>query len=209
MLVTIKGKQVDLGDALRGRVEAELTNAVSKYFAHPLESQVELTREAHLIRADITVHAGRGIIVQGQGSAADARTACDSASSTSPSGCAAIASPARPPWRASRDDLGPSLCAPPPSKRSTAKAAPDDGEATDQPVIIAELTTEIATLSVSDAVMRLDLRDEPALLFRHAVHGGLNLVYRRTDGNIGWVDPQAQGSGKATEIRAARPLKSD
>jgi hypothetical protein len=63
------------------------------------------------------------------------------------------------------------------------------------PAIVAELTAEIATLSVSDAVMRLDLMDEPALLFRHAGHGGLNLVYRRTDGNIGWVDPQAQGNG--------------
>src|SRR3954469_10710035 len=79
MLVTVKGKQVDVGDALRGHVEAELVNAVSKYFANPLESQVVLTREAHLFRADVTVHVGRGIIVQGQGQASDARLACDGA----------------------------------------------------------------------------------------------------------------------------------
>src|SRR5581483_8315410 len=63
----------------RGHVETELVNAVSKYFANPLESQVVLTCEAHLFRADVTVHAGRGIVVQGQGQASDARLACDGA----------------------------------------------------------------------------------------------------------------------------------
>jgi len=63
-------------------------------------------------------------------------------------------------------------------------------------MIIAEMTTEIASLSVSDAVMKLDLGDLPALLFRHASHGGLNLVYRRADGNIGWIDPQGNSNGK-------------
>src|SRR3954463_12149006 len=77
MLVTVKGKQIDVGDALRGHVEAELTNAVSKYFANPQDSQVVLTREAHQFRADVTVRVGRGILVQGQAVANDARAACD------------------------------------------------------------------------------------------------------------------------------------
>jgi hypothetical protein len=58
-----------------------------------------------------------------------------------------------------------------------------------QPAIIAELPTEITTLSVSEAVMRMDLADAPALMFRNRAHGGLNVVYRRPDGNIGWIDP--------------------
>jgi hypothetical protein len=57
-------------------------------------------------------------------------------------------------------------------------------------VVVAEMTTEIPTLTVSEAVMRMDLEDAPALLFCNSAHGGLNMVYRRTDGNVGWVDPQ-------------------
>jgi hypothetical protein len=72
-----------------------------------------------------------------------------------------------------------------------ADEADDDGMGTgDQPVVVAEMTTEILTLTVGEAVMRLDLGVQPALLFRHAGHGGLNLVYRRTDGHVGWIDPQ-------------------
>ena len=68
--------------------------------------------------------------------------------------------------------------------------AEDSGEATgDNPVIIAEDTTDIAELTVSEAVMRLDIADLPALMFRNAGSGGLNVVYRRADGNVGWIDP--------------------
>jgi hypothetical protein len=56
--------------------------------------------------------------------------------------------------------------------------------------VVAEMTTEIPTLTVSQAVMRMDLSDLPALLFRNSGHGGINLVYRRRDDNIGWIDPQ-------------------
>jgi len=195
MLVTVKGKQVDVGDALRGHVETELVNAVSKYFANPLESQVVLTREAHLFRADVTVHAGRGIVVQGQAQASDAHLACDGAIER-------VAKRLRRYKRRLRDHHKPGgevmevpayVLAPAPEEEADSEAADTPNGAS--PAIVAELTAEIATLSVSDAVMRLDLMDEPALLFRHAGHGGLNLVYRRHDGNIGWVDPPAQGSG--------------
>ena len=70
-------------------------------------------------------------------------------------------------------------------------------EANDNPVVVAEMTTPIETLTVSEAVMRLDLGDLPALMFRNSAHGGLNMIYRRTDGNIGWVD--------ATNGVAAKP----
>ena len=207
MLVTVKGKQVDVGDALRGHVESELVNAVGKYFANPQESQVVLTREAHLFRADVTVHVGRGIIVQGQGQAPDAHTACDDA-------IGHVAKRLRRYKRRLRDhhkpggevQQAPAYVLAAASEQDEPEEAPLNGGA---PAIIAELTTEIATLSVSDAVMRLDLMDEPALLFRHAGHGGLNLVYRRPDGNIGWVDPPTQGSGSKDRARSAVPSKSD
>ena len=62
-------------------------------------------------------------------------------------------------------------------------------EANDNPVVVAEMTTPIETLNVSQAVMRLDLGDLPALMFRNSKNGGLNMIYRRPDGHIGWVDP--------------------
>ena len=206
MLVTVKGKQVDVGDALRGHVEAELVNAVSKYFANPLESQVVLTREAHLFRADVTVHVGRGIIVQGQGQAQDAKLACDGAIER-------VAKRLRRYKRRLRDHhkTGAEVQEAP---AYVLAAASDEAEEAPEingaaPAIIAELTAKIATLSVSDAVMRLDLMDEPALLFRHAGHGGLNLVYRRPDGNIGWVDPPAQGSSGSKDRKRFASSKSD
>src|SRR5260221_1509938 len=79
MHVTVRGKQVDVGESLRRHFETELTATVEKYFANPQECQVVLTREAHLFRADISVHVGRGILVQGQAAAADAYVAADAA----------------------------------------------------------------------------------------------------------------------------------
>lgn len=64
-------------------------------------------------------------------------------------------------------------------------AAPDAA----QPIVVAEMQTNIDTLTVSEAVMRMELAELPALMFRNRAHGGLNLVYRRKDGNVGWVDP--------------------
>lgn len=68
-----------------------------------------------------------------------------------------------------------------------------EAEAPDEPLIVAEMTQEILTMSVSDAVMRLDLSGQPALMFRNASHDGINMVYRREDGNVGWVDPEGHG----------------
>src|SRR5215470_5664942 len=79
MHVTVKGKQLEVGEALRGHVESALTAAVSKYFSNPLESQIVFTREAHLFRADVSVHVGRSILVQSQALAADAYAAGDAA----------------------------------------------------------------------------------------------------------------------------------
>ena len=74
---------------------------------------------------------------------------------------------------------------------SVIDAEEDKEEVGDAPVIIAEMQTELPICTVATAVMRMDLADVPALMFRNIAHGGLNMVYRRADGNIGWVDPQA------------------
>jgi ribosomal subunit interface protein len=189
MHVTVKGKQIEVGDALRGHVESALTAAVSKYFSNPLESQIVFTREAHLFRADVSVHVGRSILVQGQATAADAYAAGDAAIEH-------VSKRLRRYKRRLRDhhkDRDAKLEALTAASYVLADAAVDEDHASDgseAPVVVAEMTTEILTLSVGEAAMRLDLGDQPALLFRHAAHGGLNLVYRRPDGAIGWIDPQ-------------------
>lgn len=199
MLITVKGKQVDVGDSLREHIREALSGAVGKYFPNTMDGQVVLSREAHLYRADMSVHVGRGILLQSHASAGDPYAAADSAIEH-------VAKRLRRHKRRLRDHDHHSV-------RDDAVSVPsyvlrpiehDDAEheAADsetagrdeaanggQPVIIAEMTTTIATLSVSDAVMRLDLSDQPMMLFRHPAHGGLNVVYRRPDGNIGWVDP--------------------
>jgi len=209
MHVTVKGKQIEVGDALRDHVESALTASVSKYFSNPLESQIVFTREAHLFRADVSVHVGRSILVQGQGLAADAYAAGDAAiehvakrlrrhkrrlrdhHKERDSKVEALTAQAYVLAAEADDDT-------PPGDEVGAVAAGGDG-----PAVVAEMTTEILTLSVGEAVMRLDLGDQPALLFRHAGHGGLNLVYRRPDGNIGWIDPQL------TAATPAPPKRSD
>lgn len=185
MQLSVKGKQIDVGDALRLHVESQLKEIVGKYFSDSLEAHVTFSREAHLFRADITVHAGRGIVLQSNASAAEPYPAFDVAAER-------IAARLRRYKTRIKDhhDSSPkevSLMA-----QVSVLHAEDDSkteEANDNPVIVAEMTAPIETLTVSEAVMRLDLGDLPALMFRSRAHGGLNMIYRRADGHIGWVDP--------------------
>lgn len=202
MHVTIKGKQLEVGEALRGHVESALTAAVSKYFSNPLESQIVFTREAHLFRADVSVHVGRSILVQGQASAADAYAAGDAAIEHVAKQLRRYKRRLRDHHK-DRDTKVEALTAQAYVLAAGSDAEPD--EAGDHPVVVAEMTTEVLTLSVGEAVMRLDLGDQPALLFRHAGHGGINLIYRRPDGNIGWIDPQQGTPAAAPSPVAQRP----
>lgn len=188
MQVTVTGKQLDVGDALRSRCESHLAAAVNKYFSNPLEAQVVVTREAHLFRADISVHVGRAIQVRGQSAAADAYAAVDQAVEHVAKRLRRFKRRLNDHHRTPVEALPTYVIAEPAEETDTEHEVPAaDGT---RPVIIAEMTTEIATLAVNEAVLRLDLGGLPAMLFRNAGHGGLNLVYRRPDGNIGWIDPQ-------------------
>ncbi len=187
MKILVTGKQLDIGDALRAHVDSSLDATVGKYFGNVIEAHVVLSREAHRFRSDISVHVGRGIRLQGHAEAEDAYAAFDSAAER-------IAKRLRRHKRRLRD-------------HHTVKSVQEEGltaqqyilagtneeeaeaEADNHPVVIAEMTTEIATLTVGEAVMRLDLADMPAMMFRNSAHGGLNVVFRRPDGNIGWIDP--------------------
>lgn len=186
MDISITGKGLDIGEALHGHIGDALAAVVGKYFPKAHDAVVTVSREAHLFRADVTVHPSRGFLVQGRAAADDAYAAVDAAVER-------IAKQLRRYKRRLNDHHQ--------SRRSEEDSTPaqqyviaaenDEEElpADGQPAIIAEIATEIATMSVGEAVMRMDLADSPAMIFHNRSTGGLNVIYRRTDGNIGWIDP--------------------
>jgi len=140
---------------------------------------------------DINVHAGRGLRLRGEGEAADANTAFDDAAEH-------IAKRLRRYRRRVNEHARDSANRERPEAarqyvlRQEDEAADQDGDVAATAVhatVIAEQVTEISLLSVSEAVMRMDLADQPVLMFRNSTTGELNVVYRRSDGNIGWIDP--------------------
>jgi ribosomal subunit interface protein len=187
MQLTVKGKQLDVGDALRSHVAESLNGIFGKYFGNPIEATVVLSREAHLYRAQVTVHVGRGILLQGQADAEQPYTAYDGAADK-------VAKRMRRFKRRLRDHHRAEIVMQRAQHYVLAAEAEETGDEPDEvdgkPAVIAEMVADIPTLTVGEAVMRLELADEGAIMFRNRAHGGLNMVYRRTDGNVGWVDPR-------------------
>jgi ribosomal subunit interface protein len=195
MQITVAGKQVDLSDALRTRVSTQMDTIAGKYFDHALEAHVTFSRARSFFTCDINVHAGRGLQLRGEGEAADAHTAFDDAAEH-------IAKRLRR-YRRRVNDHHRDL-----SQRAGPEAARQyilkeeehsedvvavDGRTLDEAyaTVVAETQTEIAVLSVGEAVMRMDLADQAVMMFRNSSNGVLNVVYRRGDGHIGWIDPGA------------------
>lgn len=189
MKVFVSGKRLDIGDAFRVHAEEAILSVVDKYFGNALEAHVVLSHHAHLYRADIAVHVGRNILVQGHSEADEPYPAFDAAVEH-------VGKRLRRYKRRLRDhhkrqsQATAALQAQQYILAADGKEHDEDLPNADKPVIVAELTTLIDTMTVSEAVMRLDLADLPAMMFRNVAHGGLNMVYRRPDGNIGWVDPR-------------------
>jgi ribosomal subunit interface protein len=189
MQLSVKGKQLNVGDALRTHVSDSLSRILGKYFGDAIEVSVTISRDGHMYRAVVAAHVGRGIQVQAQGAAKEPYPAFDTAAEH-------LAKRLRRYKRRLRDhrkDSGPkaeTLLA-----QQYILAGDDEEESAEdvgqgQPAVVAEMTTEIPSLTVSEAVMRMDLADQPALMFRNSSHSGLNMIYRRADGNIGWIDPR-------------------
>ena len=198
MQVLVTGKQLDVGDSLRGHAEATTTAIVERYFERAIEAHVVFCRERHLILSDISVRAGRGLLVQCHGEASDPYVAFDSAAERLDKQLRRYKRRLRKHHKAAKDGAD-ALAATdyvlaPIAEEEEAKPAADD----QPPLIIAEMPTSIPRLTVSEAVMRLDLADLPALMFRNSAHGNLSLVYRRRDGNVGWVDPDLSAQTRRT-----------
>lgn len=196
MQITVSGKQVELSEALRTRVAAQLGTITGKYFDHALEAHVTFSRARSFFTCDINVHAGRGLMVRGEGEASDANSAFDDAAEH-------IAKRLRRYRRRVNDHARDTAHRerPEPARQYVLRPAEDEpvpaqGEtqaAATYATVVAENAHEITRLSVSDAVMRMDLADQPVLMFRNSASGELNVVYRRSDGHIGWIDPSGAG----------------
>ncbi|HNB28199.1 MAG TPA: ribosome-associated translation inhibitor RaiA [Alphaproteobacteria bacterium] len=188
MNLTVKGKNIDVGEALRTHVAQNLDHAIGKYFGNPIEATVTFSKESHLFVADLAVHIGRGIHMQAEASAGQAYAAFDQAMDHMAKRLRRHKRRLRDHHRAEIESFRASqyILAPQEEEEVDAHAA----NGTDAPTVIAEMQTEIPTLTVGEAVMRLDLSDTKAMMFLNKGHGGLNMVYRRNDGNIGWVDPR-------------------
>lgn len=196
MTFRVSGKNLDVGDALRDRVSERIAEAMGKYFDGGYSGHVTLEREGFGFRTECAVHLDSKITLHAEGMAADAYTSADQAATR-------IEKRLRRYHRRLKDHRPERL-----DGRDTVDAAsyvieapPDDESGTDSdgftPAIIAESTTVLKLLSVSDAVTELDMTGAPVVVFRHAAHGGINVVYRRRDGHFGWIDPRPPGSGNA------------
>ena len=187
MSVRVTGKQMDIGDSFRTRITGNINDAIAKYFDGGFSSQVLVEKSGSRFSADCKIHLDSGVNLHAEGKANDPQLAFDSALER-------IEKRLRRYKRKLRDHHHGE------SRNGTDVAyavfdTPDAGEeeiAEDfAPVIIAETTRKLATMSVASAVMALDMTDEPVMMFRKPGSPDLNIVYRRNDGNIGWIDSAA------------------
>lgn len=193
MQLTVQGKQMDIGDSLRTHVTEKLEELNTKYFNHATFATVTFSKEGHghgIINAHIHIRVGKDIMVMSDSQAGDPYGAFETAAEKVGKQLRRYKTRLRDHHdRLEQTPEGEILKARYYTLAAEAEVADEDLPQGEDPVIVAEITTDIQTMSVSDAVMRMDLAGQTALLFRNAKHNGLNMVYRRPDGNIGWVDP--------------------
>ncbi len=194
MRVQVSGRQMDVGEALRTRIEGELAAGVSKYFSRATDAVVTVAKNGVGCEVDCAVHLSSGISLQSQGHGGDAHTAFDDALDKLEKRVRRYKRRLKNHHADNKSPLPAEnaaayVLAPLDEDEETGADAPEANGADAAPLVIAETTVPVRTMTVSTAVMQLDLSESPAFLFRNAAHGGLNLVYRRPDGNIGWVDP--------------------
>ena len=188
--VAITGKRMAVSEGFRSRVETRLGSAVAKYFGDAIDASVTIFKDGGQVCSDCSVHVGHGIDVKSRGQAADAYAAFEDAAERIEKQLRRYKRRLRNHHNKRRDSV-------PPARAARTYVLSDDADEPEpadtedlRPVVIAETTTEIPTCTTGEAVMRMDLADQPVVMFHNSAHGRINLVYRRSDGNIGWIDPK-------------------
>lgn len=190
MDIRVSGHQIDTGDALRQHVEVRLQGIADKYFSRAISAQATFGKGPHdAFTCDIVAHVMQGLVLKGANSGQDAHLAFDGAADR-------IEKQLRRYMRRLKDRNAGQVIAQQESMAfdsagyTVFQPAPDEvEELVDAPPIIAETRVDVPDATVSDAVMMLDLRNTNALMFRNSGTGAFNMVYRRHDGTIGWVEP--------------------
>ncbi len=206
MELAVHGKQMDVGDALRGHVSEKMNDLSTKYFNHTTYATVTFSRDGHghqKTKAHIMIKLGRNILIVADAVEMDPRAAFDFAAERAAKQLRKYKNRLRDHHeRTERTPETENLKA---RDYVIATTEQDNEEDAPQqaagPAVIADMTTSIQSMSVSEAVMLLDLSGQPALMFRNASHDGLNMIYRRSDGNIGWVDPE---NAYAKQVKPAK-----
>ena len=187
----VSGKNIEVGEALRERISARVLEALGKYFDGGFSGHVTVGKEAFGFNTECVIHLDSGISLRADSMAADAYLSADQAAEKLEKRLrryhGRLKDHANGRNNSQAAGEAPSLA---PDYVIAAPGQEDDEDITAfNPVIIAESATALKQLSVSEAVMQLDMTGAPVMVFRHANHGRVNLVYRRSDGNIGWIDP--------------------
>ncbi len=199
MQVQVSGKQVAVGDALRARITDELNSSIGRYFERGgIIAEVVVGKEGHDFRVECVVRLASGQQLDSHGSAVDAHAAFDTSLAKLENRVRRYKRRLKNHHRPVRDgaETASMLVLLSPDDDEDVDAwgdLPESGPASHEPptgVVIAETQAPLKTMTVSMAVLELDLTESQTIVFRNAAHGGLSVVYRRPDGNIGWIDPE-------------------
>lgn len=191
MRYTISGKHIDVGDALTTHVKSELGETIEKYSQRPTDAAVTFAKDAHQFTCDAVVHLSTGLTVQAKGAATEIYAAFESCRERMDKQLRRYKRRLK---DHHKDRVEPVVFGE--AGSYVLAAEEDDWESTSdslEPIIIAEMESRVPTLSVGDAVMQMELAGAPLLVFRNEKHGGVNVVHRRDDGNVGWIDPRGNG----------------
>ena len=194
MEIQVTGKNMDLGEALQTHVSGQLTESITKYFGRGAEATVNFGKERHQVECEMTAHLASGVFLSAHGEGGEAYGAFEDA-------LAKLEKRLRRYKRRLKNHHTNDKQPLPAENASLYVLQPlgeeedSDGDIVDDPtpVVIAESQTALREMTAGAAVMQLDLADQPALVFKNAAHGRINVVYRRRDGHIGWVDPSPEG----------------
>lgn len=187
MQIVVKGKQIDVGDSLREHVEQNVSDVVRKYFHQPIEGTVIFSKDASFFKTEIIIHASSKISLQSSAEAADIYPSFDLALEKITARLRRYKNKLRDNHhKTHKEEAISNQYVIDTNNQTDTMVADSDTES----MIIAEMEHRVETMTVSEAVMRMDLGKHVAYMFRNAAHGDLNMVYRRLDGNVGWVDPK-------------------
>lgn len=194
MEINVTGRKMNVGEALTEHVEGALISIADKYFSRSIDASATFAKEGHLYRTDVSLHANQGINLQSRGEADDPYVAFDMAADKVEKQLRRYKRRLKNHHSLSKREADAEVSHYSVIQREDGENVDDalNGAGTeDQPIIIAESKKAIPNVTVGDAVMLMDLADANAFMFRNKKSNALEVVYRRTDGNIGWISPGA------------------